>query len=72
MNEEEIIDGVDKDEMHLRQERVRADINSYISKKYPNLKDAVLVERPAKSRSVLDICGIRVRERGSGKPFSYV
>jgi hypothetical protein len=69
MNEEEIIDGVDKDEMHLRQERVRADINSYISKKYPNLKDAVLVERPAKSRSVLDICGIRMRERGSGKPF---
>ena len=37
MNEEEIIDGVDKDEMHLRQERVRADINRYISKKYPNL-----------------------------------
>jgi len=69
MNEVETIAGVNQDEMLLRQQFVKADINKYISKKYPNLKDAVIVERPAKSRSVLDICGIRVRERGSGKPF---
>ena len=47
MNEEEAIAGVNQDEMLLRQQFVKADINRYISKKYPNLKDAVIVERPA-------------------------
>ena len=47
---------------------VMADLNQYVCKKYPELKDADVIERPRNSRSVLDLCGIRVKQKDSGKP----
>jgi len=47
---------------------VMADLNQYVCKKYPELKDADVIERPRNSRSVLDLCGLRVKQKDSGKP----
>jgi hypothetical protein len=59
----------DEDELQCRRNLVLSDLNKYIGKKFPQLIDATIVEKPSKSRSVLDLCGVCVLQHDSGKPF---
>ena len=47
---------------------VLADVAKYVSKKYPELRDAEIIKRPKNSRSVLDLCGMRLKQTDTGKP----
>jgi hypothetical protein len=58
----------DEDEVQRRQQLVTADLNRYIQKKYPELIDAEMITKSSKSRSVLDLCGIRLRPLNNQKP----
>jgi len=52
---------------------VIANLYSYIAKKYPELKDGEIIERSKNSRSVLDLCGLHVLQKHTGKPvFIYL
>jgi hypothetical protein len=57
-----------EDEMKRRQKAVMGDLNKYVRRKYPELLDAEVVKKSAKSRSVLDICGIRLKPLNNQKP----
>ncbi len=46
-----------------------ADLNRYIRRKFPELRDATIVEKSLKSRSVLDLCDVRLLQNEAGKPF---
>jgi hypothetical protein len=59
----------DEDEVEHRHGIVTADLNCYIAKKYPWLTDAEFVLKSSKSHSVLDICGVRLKEKGNNKPW---
>ena len=56
-----------EDEMKRRQKAVMGDLNKYVRRKYPELLDAEVVKKSAKSRSVLDICGIRLKPLNNQK-----
>jgi len=58
----------DEDEVERLHGVVTADLNRYIAKKYPWLTDAEIVLKSSKSRSVLDVCGVHLKEKGSNKP----
>jgi len=58
----------DESEMERRQKVVLADLNRYIRRKYPELLDAEVIQKSTKSRSVLDICGIRLKPLNNQKP----
>ena len=57
-----------EEEIARRRGVVVADLNKYLSRKYPELRDAEIIKRPKNSRSVLDICGIRMKQKDTGKP----
>jgi len=59
----------DEDEVEHRRGIVTADLNRNIAKKYPRLTDAEIVLKSSKSHSVLDVCGVRLKEKGSNKPW---
>ena len=58
-----------EDELQRRRNVVKSDLNQYVQKKYPQLTNATIVDKPSKSRSMLDLCGVRVLQHVSGKPF---
>ncbi len=46
-----------------------ANQNKFLTKKYPQLRDAEVVEVSTKSRSVLDLCGIQIKEKYNQKSW---
>ncbi len=61
----------DESEVDRRRGLFMADQNKYLTKKYPQLKDAGVVKVSNKSRSVLDLCGIRIKEKYNHKPWFF-
>jgi len=57
-----------EDEVKRRRGLVLADLNAYIAHRYPALRDAEIKENSnKKSKSVLDVTGIRLIEKGTNK-----
>ncbi len=57
-----------EDEVKRRHGLVLADLNAYIAHRYPALRDAEIKENSnKKSKSVLDVTGIRLIEKGTNK-----
>ncbi len=50
----------DEDELQWQRNLVLSDLNKNIGKKFPQLIDVTIVEKPSKSRFMLDLCGVRV------------
>ncbi len=57
-----------EEEITRRRGIVLADLNQYVANKYPEWKDGQIVERNRNSRSVLDLCGLRVLQKDTAKP----
>lgn len=53
----------DEDEVNIRRDYFLADPNLYVYKKYPYLQEAEVIKVPKNSRSVLDMCGVRLRQQ---------
>ena len=45
----------DAEDVERRYGVVAADLNKYLTKKYPELRDAEIIKKSTKSRSVLDL-----------------
>ncbi len=48
---------------------VTADLNKYVARKYPELRDAEVVKKSTKSRSMLDLCWLFLKQKHSNKPW---
>ena len=57
----------DEEEITNRRDHILADLNHYVWRKCPELRDATPVQPPNNSRSVLDLCGIRLKTEKHGK-----
>ncbi len=60
-----------EEEITRRRGIVVADVARYVSKKYPELRDAEIIKRPKNSRSVLDLCGVHLKQKDTGNQFSF-
>jgi hypothetical protein len=57
----------DEEEITNCHDHILADLNHYVRRKCPELRDATPIQPPNNSRSVLDLCGICLKTEKHGK-----
>jgi hypothetical protein len=58
----------DAEDVERRYGIVTADLNKYVARKYLELRDAEVVKKSTKSRTALDLCGLRLKQKNN-KPW---
>ncbi len=55
-----------------RRKHSLADPNLFLWKNYPHLQNAAVIDPPNKSKSVLNLCGVRLRQEIDGQDHALV